>query len=77
MNKGIILLSGGLDSYISLACAKHEMEVGLALTIDYGQKPLKEEIEASKKMAELFNVEHKIIKLDFLPLLLDENSLPN
>ena len=79
MNKGIILLSGGLDSYISLACAKREMEVGLALTIDYGQKPLKEEIEASKKMAELFNVEHKIIKLDFLPLLLDENSdwVPN
>ncbi len=79
MNKGIILLSGGLDSYVSLACAVKEMEVGLAITIDYGQKPLKEEIEASKKMADLFNIEHKVVKLDFLSELLDENSdwVPN
>ena len=73
MNKGVILLSGGLDSYVSLACAKREMEVCLALTFDYGQKPLKEEIEASSKMAKMFNVEHKIIKLDFLSELLAEN----
>lgn len=79
MNKGIILLSGGLDSYVSLAMAKKEMEVPLALTLDYGQAPLKEEIDASKRMAEFFGSEHKVIKLDFLSELLSKNSdwVPN
>ena len=74
MSKGVILLSGGLDSYVSLACAVKEMEVSLALTFDYGQKPLEEEIEASSKMAKMFNVKHKVIKLDFLSELLSSHN---
>ncbi len=36
-NKSIILLSGGLDSVISIATAKEKYNISLALTFDYGQ----------------------------------------
>ena len=48
MNKSIILLSGGLDSLVSLGAAKEEFNITLALTFDYGQKSAEYEIEASK-----------------------------
>lgn len=64
--KSIILLSGGLDSFVSLALAKEEYNIQLALTFDYGQKSAKQEILASKKICEHYNIEHKVIKLDWL-----------
>lgn len=66
MVKSIILLSGGLDSLVSLAIAKDEYNIKLALTFDYGQKSAKQEISASKKICEHFNIDHKVIKLDWL-----------
>ena len=50
MIRSIILLSGGLDSLVSLGLTKDEYNVELALTFDYGQKPVRYEIEASKKI---------------------------
>ena len=38
MVKSIILLSGGLDSLVSLGLKKKELNITLALTFDYGQK---------------------------------------
>lgn len=64
--KSIILLSGGLDSLACLAVTREKYNCELAITFDYGQKALDKEIEASKKICEFYNVEHKIIKLDFL-----------
>lgn len=64
--KSIILLSGGLDSVVSLALAKDKLNVTLALTFDYGQKSVIKEIEASKKLCEYYGIEHKVIKLDWL-----------
>lgn len=65
-NRSIILLSGGLDSLVSLGVAKEEYNIQLALTFDYGQKSLKQEVEASKKITEFYEITHKIIELPFL-----------
>jgi len=76
MNKSIILLSGGLDSLVSLAYAKDEYNIELALTFDYGQRAAKKEIDASKTIAEYFNIEHKVIKTPWLEEI-TETSLVN
>lgn len=65
-NKSIILLSGGLDSLVSLGVAKEEYNIQLALTFDYGQKSLNQEVDASKKIANYYNIKHEIIELPFL-----------
>lgn len=89
MSKGIILLSGGLDSLVSLGLGGYG--VSLALTFDYGQKSVKDEIDASRKICEYYGMEHKVIKLDWLknithtalvsdeqlPDKIDENSAKN
>ena len=43
MAKSIILLSGGLDSLVSLGLKKEELNVELALTFDYGQKSVEKD----------------------------------
>lgn len=66
MIKSIILLSGGLDSLVSLALAREEYNIELALTFDYGQKSASMEISASEKICKHYNIKHKVIKLDWL-----------
>lgn len=65
-NKAVILLSGGLDSLVSLGVAKNELNIELALTFDYGQRTVKKEIAASKKIAQHYGIEHKVIELPWL-----------
>lgn len=83
MNKSIILLSGGLDSVVSLAFAKKEYNIQLALTFDYGQRAKKSEINAATKISEYYEIEHKIIALDWLAqitttsLVNTKNELPH
>lgn len=68
MNKAVILLSGGLDSLVALGylIKNKKYDIKLALTFDYGQKSVNSEIETSKKIAEFYNVKHKVIVLDWL-----------
>ena len=66
MSSSIVLLSGGLDSVVSLAVTKLQYDVKLALTFDYGQKASKLEIEASRKISAYYGIENKVIKLDWL-----------
>lgn len=66
MCKSIILLSGGLDSLVSLGLKKEELNISLALTFDYGQKSLAQEIKASSNISKYYGIEHKVIKLDWL-----------
>ncbi len=74
--KGVILLSSGLDSLVSLYLAKKECDVVLALTFDYGQKANIDEIKAAQKITSKLEIEHKIIKLPFLKEVAD-NALTN
>lgn len=73
---GIILLSGGIDSLVSLDIARKDINIKYALTFDYGQKAVREEIAASKKIAKLYKIEHKTIKLPFLKEIIN-NALTN
>lgn len=66
MVKSLILLSGGLDSLVSLGLKKEELNIELALTFDYGQKASKKEIEASKKICDYYGINLQVIKLDWL-----------
>jgi 7-cyano-7-deazaguanine synthase len=66
MTKSIVLLSGGLDSLVSLGLKKDELNVTLALTFNYGQKSANSEIEASKRICEYYGIEHVVIELDWL-----------
>lgn len=65
-NKSIMLLSGGLDSLVSLGIAKERYNIICALTFDYGQKAASKEIKASKKICDYYNISHEVIKLDWL-----------
>ena len=64
--KSIILLSGGLDSLVSLGLGKEKYNVTFALTFDYGQKSARQEIEASKNICQYYDIKHEVITLDWL-----------
>lgn len=76
--KGIVLLSSGLDSYISMLLAMKKCKISLALTFNYGQKAAEDEILSAKKIADKYEIEHRVINLPFLReisnnALIDEN----
>lgn len=71
MNKGIILLSGGLDSTVSMASLLNSTKFELALTFDYGQKSVKKETTAAYKLACHYGIEHKVIELKWLGEITD------
>ena len=83
MSKSVILLSGGLDSLVTLGYSKRHTDynVELALTFDYGQKSAEAEIEYSGKAAEYYDIKHKTINLDWLKeitqtALVSEKNIP-
>lgn len=81
MKKAIILMSGGLDSLVALGVPQDKYKIELALTFDYGQKAAESEIKASKSICDFYNIEHKIIKLDWLKeithtSLVADNAIP-
>lgn len=66
MNSAIILLSGGLDSVVSLALKQKELSIKHALIFNYGQKSFEKEFSAAKKVSEYYNIHLECINLDFL-----------
>lgn len=62
--KALVLFSGGIDSTTALALAidQYKKENVIALSISYGQKHTKE-IEAAKKIAQYYQVEHLYLDL--------------
>lgn len=68
--KTVVLLSGGLDSSVALA---DQLNIGftniIALTFDYGQVNRSRELNAARRIAAHYRVEHRIIGLSnlFIP----------
>jgi 7-cyano-7-deazaguanine synthase len=63
---GVAILSGGLDSTVSLAVAAKRMNVLLALTFDYGQRAAKRERAAAGKIARHYRIPHRVIAVPWL-----------
>ena len=62
MNKAIVLLSGGVDSAVTLYEAKEVYDC-VVLICDYGQKARKE-IECAKKIADKAGCAYTVLKID-------------
>src|SRR5262245_41364348 len=64
--KGVAILSGGLDSTVSLAAATRRMKVVLALTFDYGKRAAKRERAAAARIAKHYRIPHRVIAIPWL-----------
>lgn len=64
--KAVAILSGGLDSTVSLAAAARRMDVVLALTFDYGQRAARRERAAAAAIARHYKVPHRVIAIPWL-----------
>ena len=65
MKKAISVLSGGLDCTVATCVFDEEYEIH-AITFDYGQKAVKQEINASKSICEKMGWTHEVIELPWL-----------
>lgn len=63
--KGISVLSGGLDSVVATSIYAKDYDL-TAITFNYGQKSLKQEIEHARMVCEELNMRHEIIDLPWL-----------
>lgn len=70
----LVLLSGGLDSCLTLLLAQQEAHVVCALTFDYGQRACHQEINAAQKICHTYGVAHQIITLPFFTLFGQNSS---
>ena len=66
MNKSIILLSGGVDSAVSLAMCKEKENIELALFFNYGHKSFIQEKKAVEKLCKYYDIKLEIIDLPWL-----------
>jgi 7-cyano-7-deazaguanine synthase len=68
MNKAIVLCSGGLDSSVTAYYVRKKLRYGklIILFFDYGQRTLKQERRASKKIASKLGGELREIRLEEL-----------
>jgi len=70
--KSVVLLSGGLDSCVALACAREESEVILTMTVAYGQKHSRE-VESAHYISSHYSIAHELIALPALGEMLSKH----
>ncbi|MDR0309149.1 MAG: 7-cyano-7-deazaguanine synthase QueC [Candidatus Methanoplasma sp.] len=63
MPKAIVLLSGGLDSAVTLAIAIDEGSEVTALSFRYGQRHTRE-LDSAEAVCEHYGIDHKVIGID-------------
>lgn len=63
--KGITVLSGGLDSTVATSIFTKDYDL-TAITFNYGQQSLNQEIEHAKQICDKLNMNHVIIDLPWL-----------
>jgi 7-cyano-7-deazaguanine synthase len=63
--KSVVLLSAGLDSSVNFLAAQKDSTVVLALTFNYGQRAADKEILCAQKLAQKYNIPHKVVDLSF------------
>ncbi len=78
--KAVVLLSGGLDSTVSMLMGREKADIVLALTIDYGQKAARKEILAAREICKQEGILHQIVDLPFMSGfksgLIEKSGLP-
>ena len=79
--KAISVLSGGLDSTVATTYFANDYDIH-AITFDYGQKSLSQEIKSSKEICHCLGMEHSIIDIRWLAnignsALTTNNEIPN
>jgi len=63
---GVALLSGGLDSMVAAAHAVAHGGLDLAVTVDYGQRARRREVDAARLITSRFGVRHRVVEVPFL-----------
>jgi 7-cyano-7-deazaguanine synthase len=71
-HRAVALVSGGLDSVVSLAKAQSQMDVRLVLFADYGQRAVDRERGASMGAATFYGLPFREVDLTWLGLLSPE-----
>ena len=74
MEDCVVLLSGGMDSVVSLALARSTAVPQVALTFNYGQQAVNNEVFAAQRICSYYNIKHEIIDLPWLGRI-DTSSL--
>lgn len=62
--KAVALLSGGLDSTVAFAIRARDTV--LALTVDYGQRAARREVDSARRTAARYKVPHAVLNLPWL-----------
>jgi 7-cyano-7-deazaguanine synthase len=73
--KAIVLLSGGMDSVVAFYDARSHHDVVAAISFDYGAKHNHKEIPFAAYHCRKFDVEHRVIPLDFVGKLFKSDLL--
>lgn len=73
-NKGLVLFSGGMDSFVAMLWAKDNFDEVVLLFIDYGQQHIVEKVQAIK-IAKTFNMEIEVITTSLLTDILHKEAV--
>jgi 7-cyano-7-deazaguanine synthase len=61
--RSIVLLSGGMDSTTALGLAIEQSSFATALSVQYGSRHAKSELDAAEEVAQFYDIPHHLLKL--------------